>query len=214
MCFSEEVSLLTLILGLGGSAATFTLGKTFDKIIAVFLGYVSLMQGVEWLLWRHQTCDDYHKTISNVGMILNLLQPIVLGFVLLLFSKRAYENRLYIFIVMFFLFLLDTIFVQHYKKHLQCTTPRSNDPHLVWNWTILKDYNQHWLGYISFFSIISILGMPTLFMGICFALFAMLTMVISILVYPRQDMGAMWCFFTAFVPIIYFILRKINLIRF
>ena len=37
------------------------------------------MQGIEFLLWKHPVCDDYHKAVSVAGMILNHLQPVVLG---------------------------------------------------------------------------------------------------------------------------------------
>ena len=206
------MSLLTLFIGLGGSAAVYTLGKTFDKIIACFLAYVALMQGIEWLLWRHQTCDNYHRQVSFMGMLLNTMQPFVLGCLSLIFSPRAAKNKEIILSLMFLNVFCNALFFKAYKKDLQCTTPRPNDPHLVWNWTILPYYWIFWIVYIVIFSLIMIFGMPTLYRGIVFSCFGVLTMSISIIVYPRQDMGAMWCFFTTFIPILYYITSKMKLI--
>ena len=181
MCFSKEVSLITLLVGVVGSAFVYTLGSDFDRIAALFLGYVSLMQGIELILWNHQKCDTFHKSISALGMLLNLGQPIVLGLLTLILNN---------------------------KENLRCTQPRANDPHLVWNWTILKSWRTDWAIYIIVACLISILGMPTFTQGMLFAGALFFSMIISIIVYPRQDMGAMWCFFSALSPPIYYFLRK------
>jgi hypothetical protein len=43
MCYSEEVSLATFLIGIFGSIAVYTLGTTFDRIVALYLGYVAFM---------------------------------------------------------------------------------------------------------------------------------------------------------------------------
>jgi len=209
MCFSAEVSIATLIIGLIGSTAVYTLGTIFDRIVAIFIAYVSLMQGIEWILWNNQSCDAFHKQISVLGMLLNAGQPIVLGLVALLMSPRANYYKLYIILIMLLYSIFVSFFFAQYKDNLQCTTPRPNDPHLVWNWTILPYYYVSWFMYIITVIFISLLGMPTLNRGILFAGATTASMITSILVYPRQNMGAMWCFFAVFTPIIYYAYRTI-----
>jgi hypothetical protein len=208
MCYSSEVSLLTLIVGLLGSTAVYTLGSTFDKIIGLYLGYVSLMQGIEWILWNNQKCDSFHKKVSILGMLLNFSQPIILGLLILLFSDRIQHKTTIISIMVAYIIYM-LIYSSNYTKNLQCTNPRPNDPHLVWNWTILPFYYIGWFVYIFTVVVISVLGMPTLNQGIFFAGLAFTSMLVSILVYPRQDMGAMWCFFTAYSPFLYYFFRTI-----
>lgn len=207
MCYSAEVSLITLIVGLVGSAFVYTLGSAFDRIFALFLGYVSLMQGIELILWNHQKCDTFHKKISVLGMLLNLGQPIVLGILTLIISNRK-EFRLEILgiLALYCLYVIHMFY--SYEENLQCTNPRANDPHLVWNWTILDSWRTDWIVYITAACLISILGMPTLNQGMIFAGGLFVSMIISIIVYPRQDMGAMWCFFSALSPPIFYFLRK------
>lgn len=207
MCYSAEVSLVTLVVGLVGSIFVYTLGSVVDRIIALFLGYVSLMQGIELILWNHQKCDSFHKNISFLGMLLNMSQPIVLGFLILALSNRK-EYKIHIIGILILYSIFGLHIVNSYKKNLQCTQPRENDPHLVWNWTILESWRIDWAIYIITTCLILILGMPTLNQGILSAVCMFFSMIISIIVYPRQDMGAMWCFFASLVPPSYYFLRK------
>ena len=209
MCYSEEVSLATFLIGIFGSIAVYTLGTTFDRIIALFLGYVAFMQAIEWLLWRHQQCDDYHKQVSVAGMFLNLLQPIVLGGLVLGLSPRT-ENASFILASMATYLAYAVYHSRQYTSNLQCTQPKDEDPHLVWNWTVLDSFPIMWFVYIATFFIISVLGMPTLRQGLLFGGGSTIALFISISIYQRQDVGAMWCFFTSFVPLSYYIVRKLG----
>lgn len=210
MCFSAEASLTTLVIGLVGSALVYSLGKPSDRILALFLGYVSLMQGIELILWNHQTCDSLHKGVSVIGAGLNGLQPIVLGLLLLAISPRqtyAFEIKA---IMVVYLALSLVYGIQYIFGDFMCTTPRKDDPHLVWNWTVMPYYEFSWLLYIVTAVLLSILGMPTLKSGLVLGVVYLVTMLMSIHAYKRQDMGAMWCFFTAFIPLVYYGYRTIT----
>lgn len=88
MCFSARVSIITFIIGIIGAYKCIQLGEPLDKIIGYFLGFVALMQLIEYLLWTHQKCDKYNKMLSITGMLLNHLQPIMLGLLVLNFNKN------------------------------------------------------------------------------------------------------------------------------
>lgn len=207
MCFSSEASLAALLAGLGGSYLVYGLGNNpTDKIVALFLGFVSLMQGIEFLLWNHQTCDDFHKHVSAAGFLLNSSQPIVLGGVILAISPRQRYRSLIIGIMV--AYVLFGAVVQSLKSKISfCTNPRPDDPHLVWNWLNGDYYEVHWLGYTAASIAILLLGMPTLNIGIFMSLIFSLTMVISKIIYKRESVGSMWCYFSAFLPLIYFIAK-------
>ena len=209
MCYSAEASFISLCIGLLGSIGVYTLNTMFDKIFALFLGYVSLMQGIELILWNNQKCDAFHKRISFLGMLLNLSQPLILAIIILLISNRN-EFKLYIGVIIFLYSIYGLYFIDSYKTELQCTNPRPNDPHLVWNWTILPRWWLDHLIYIITFSIISILGMPSLNQGLIFAGGLTVSMVISSIVYPRENMGSMWCFISALSPPLFYLYRKIG----
>lgn len=210
MCYSEEVSLAAFLIGTFGSIIVYTLGSTFDRIIALFLVYVAFMQGIEWLLWRHQQCDDYHKQVSIAGMWLNGLQPVVLGCLTIFLSPRGLANAPAIITIMALYLAYSLQYKNKYTSALQCTTPRPYDPHLVWNWTMLDSFPIMWGVYIVTFVLISVIGMPTLAQGGLFGGVSALGLFGSILLYPRQDVGAMWCFFSSFSPFVYYIVRELG----
>jgi len=210
MCYSEEVSMLTFLVGTFGGILVYSLGTAFDQIIGVYFGYVAFMQLIEWLLWRHQVCDDYHKGVSYTGMMLNGIQPVVLGALILAWSPRTtYKSLIGMITLGYLLFALYN--TRHYTSNLQCTQPQTNDPHLVWNWTSFDSFPVMWMVYMSTCFIICLLGMPTLRLGLIFGGGTILSLLISMMVYKRQDVGAMWCFFTNFVPVSYYLLSKLGI---
>jgi hypothetical protein len=208
MCFSARSSILSFTIGLLGSLLCLSLGSVKDRIIGYFFGFVSLMQGIEYLLWTHQKCDNYNRLISLLGMSFNHLQPFVLGIIILLINKNV-NHKPWIYLVMFLYVLIIVPYsLQFFSvgKDKQCTLKNTAN-HLQWNWNILQ-YNR--LIYIIFLltmSVLFILGMPTMKTGLYFALGAILSYITSAIVYNYNDVGALWCYYVAFLPIIYFVLH-------
>jgi hypothetical protein len=200
MCFSPEVSLVTLLTGLVGSYLLFGLGSIRSKILGGFLGYISLMQLVEFMLWSHQTCDEYHKNLSVTGMILNISQPLVLG--LLILNFNPVRNPIVIATLVTYFVFVAGLYIPQYTSDLQCTQPREGDPHLVWNWLLLPDYNFWWVFYVSNLAILILYGVPK---GVTFAVAMMVTLIISMLVYSRQTVGSIWCLITALSPMVIYL---------
>ena len=50
--------------------------------------------------------------------------------------------------------------------------------------------------------------MPTFTQGIIFAFLSVFLFVTTIFIYYPVHIGSMWCFYSAFVPIIYYIIRR------
>lgn len=207
MCFSAESSILSLTTGLIGSFLCISLGSVKDRIFGYFFGFVSLMQGIEYLLWSHQKCDMYNRVISFLGMFLNHLQPFMLGIIILVINKNV-QHKYWIYLVMF----LYLLFIVPYSlqfffvgKDKQCTMKNMQN-HLQWNWNILK-YNRI-IYFIFLFTMCTLflLGLPTLNDGIYFALGAIMTYTTSGIMYHTNDVGALWCYYVAFLPILYYIL--------
>ena len=199
MCFSAEISMTAFTIGLGFSILLIQSGTKFKKLMGYFLGYVSLMQFIEYLLWKHPICDNYNKTVSVVGMMLNHLQPIVLAGLTAFF----YNKQLPMLSLISVIYLLVIIpYSLQYTSDLQCTTKKcgSTDPHLVWNWNNLKYGDFAYFVFLCAFVGIGLYGMP-LSEGIFFSMFAVFTNVASQIFYDRKVVGSLWCFWTAFVPV-------------
>jgi len=208
MCFSAHVSLVTFILGLAGAALVWSLNTPFDHILGAFTGFVALMQGIEYLLWQNQRCNDAHKWTSVAGLWLNHLQPLVLGGLILFFSPRLeYANWIVGIMAAYTAAIVPYSLQYSDKGATHCTTPRVDDPHLIWRWNI-QNYNKYAYSiFLMAIAGISMLGMPTLEQGIVTAVVISGLFLLSMLIYSRETVGALWCFFGAFVPLSYYFFR-------
>ena len=211
MCFSERASIVTFIIGLIGSFLCVSLGGIDDKIIGYFFAFVSSMQLIEFLLWRHQKCDSYNRFLSISGMILNHLQPIVLGFIILMLNKNIrYKNVFYLSLFVYIAVIIPYSIQFIMKPQLQCTL-KNDSTHLNWYWNHLNYGVFVYTVFLLVFSILSILGFSNLKMGIYIALFGILSFLLSLYFYKQRHVGAIWCYFVVFLPIIYYVLSCISM---
>jgi hypothetical protein len=209
MCFSSEASIRSLVTGLLGSFLCVSLGTVTDKIIGYFLGFVSLMQGIEYLLWQHQKCDNYNRVISVLGMVLNHLQPFILGIVVLLLNPKTPNYKLIVGLLVFYLIVILPYSYQFIKMKGTCTIKSENHDHLVWKWNGMPFARFRYAVFLFVLSAILILGVPNKVMGVLFAACGILMYSSSLVFYPREVAGALWCYYTAFIPIFYFLFRKL-----
>ena len=174
------------------------------------MGFVALMQGIEYILWKNQECNRSNKLVSIVGMWLNHLQPLVLGALILGLSPRStYTTWIQWIMVLYTAIIVPYSLQFQDKANLQCTTQKPGDPHLIWNWSNMSYSTAVYTLFLITMSLIAILGMPTLTQGIVFASIAVITLFLSgVFFYKRPVVGAMWCFFAVFLPAIYYILRR------
>jgi len=212
MCYSAKVSLLSFSVGIFFSFLLTQSSNKFHNLLGYFLGFVSFMQFIEYLLWKHQVCDDSHKNISLLGMILNHLQPVVLGFITLFFYNKNIPALL---TIMGVYLLVIVPYSLQFVSDLRCSTKQcgSTDPHIVWNWNNMKYNEIVYYTFLATFVGIGILGMPSP-QGALFSFGAVSTYVLSNLVYDRKVMGSLWCFWTAFIPAILYLNEKIGLTPF
>ena len=209
MCYSFEASITSFVFGVVGSAIIFNLGGADNKIFGLYFGYVSLMQGIEAILWRHQTCDDFHKNITSLGAFVNMSQPLFL----LLASRLFYPSNknAYILYASGILYTLYEIYhFIEFQKVSHCTTPRKNDPHLVWSWLNMHNTHITWFVYLTSIFTLFVFGMPRIDQGIYIGTSGVLLAVVSAVLYPGRSVGSIWCFFSAFIPVIYIISKYIK----
>jgi hypothetical protein len=209
MCFSANLSLFAFITGIIGSILVYTLGGPSNHIISIFLGFVSFMQLIEFFLWKHQKCNNYNKILSKIGMWLNHLQPVVLGLLVIIFNNTK-PIIYYISLIIFFYLCGIIPYSLQYKniENLQCTIFNLKIQHLRWKWNGLK-YNKFIYTIFFVLSLILILyiGIPNETLKIYTVIISIVTYISSAIIY-RSNFGALWCFYTAFIPIIYYLYCK------
>ena len=198
MCFSKNVSLFTFLTGIIGGLLCYQINTPDYKIIGLFFMFVSLMQGIEYLLWSHQTCDKYNKLISNLGMILNHLQPVILCILLFIYSKEKFNKNKKLILTLITVYI---VFIIPYslKFKNQCTMKDTNN-HLDWKWNHMDN------GIIVYFLFLLCLVVFGYILGKSFSLFALLSYSISYFIYSQEHItGSIWCMFSAFGPLLYFL---------
>jgi hypothetical protein len=206
MCFSKEASIIAFVTGIVGSALCISLGTIFDKIIGYFVLFVSSMQGIEYLLWRHPYCDEYNKQISTIGMILNHLQPIVFGMIILFFTTRP---TAWIWFVLFIYLCVIVPYSIQWLTSNKCTVKREH--HLFWKWNRMEGSAFIYVVFLLAMCLLGLLGFPTRIQGVYFAIIACITYISSSVFYTHQFVGPIWCYYTTFLPVIYYICRRLSI---
>jgi hypothetical protein len=210
MCYSEKASIDSLIIGLLGSILLVILNTPQDLIFGFTFGFIALMQGIDYLLWRHPICDEYNKRISTLGMILNHLQPIVFGLLILVFNNKL-KNKLYIVIP---LILYISIAIPYSYQFLrdedeQCTLQDKETKHLLWKWN-KKNYSALiYILFIVLLLIFSYFGLPNRTEGVLLTLIGIIKYVVLYMFEPGKVVGTLWCYYTAFFPLCYYLYRII-----
>jgi hypothetical protein len=206
MCVSEEVSLATFLIGTFGSIFMWIYGKDEDRIFGVIFGFIVLMQGVEFLLWRYQRCDSWHRAVSLTGAWINILQPVVAGLAIIALAPNVNP---WIWAVMGAYLAVIVPYVLRFQGDLRCTTPRPGNPHLVWGWTNMPGNALLWLTYLAAFIGVMYLGLDHRTAHRFTAVF-LASLALTALVYPRESVGSIWCVAAALVPVGYLIQNKIR----
>ena len=219
MCFSEQMSIIAFSVGMIGSILVYSLGKIYDKILGLWLGFVSCMQLVDFFLWRNQSpplttdvvvgdwkspdqiCNRTNYITSITGIILNHLQPIMLGMIILCINTElSYQDvKTILWILLIYLCVMVPYTWQCVAK-TQCTL-KNNNNHMDWKWNHM-DYGL--LVYLVFLITCFLLFywfVPVY--GMFFAFVTLYTFILSAIFY-NNEIGNMWCFFTIFLPILYY----------
>ncbi len=212
MCFSAPVSLATYLLGSSFSYLLYLENEVSYKIIGIFMGYVVLMQLIEFLLWSHQKCDLYNKSVSFAGMIINYFQPIVLGLLLLYFYNQSKTNtqlnkNIIKSLILFYLVCVILYLVQFAFQKNKCTI-KDNSPYLLWKWGQMNFTIIINVIYVIILFLLLYLGIPDKKAAISIIILAAITLSISFIYYPRPFLGAIWCFFSAFIPLGLYLIKK------
>lgn len=209
MCYSARVSLGTFLIGTVGSLLIVSFGHWVDKVVGFFWFFVSSMQFIEYLLWRHPICDDWNRFVSYAGMWLNHLQPLVLGGLFLLYGTRNKRLILYVMLIYAAAMIPFSISFQNVEDQ-QCTTQHPGSPHLRWNWNNLPYSDPFYILFTGVFVACCFLGFPTQGTRFGFSLLALISSLSSTYLYGRTHAGAMWCFYTALMPPFYVFARQLG----
>ena len=204
MCFNAPVSFGAFAIGAFFSWLLVLRATPNYKILGYFLGFVSLMQLIEYGLWMYPVCDGWNRLLSYTGMVLNHAQPIVLAGLVFAFSRERYSKALLLAATAAYTIWMIQYSLQFGQAATQegtCTRREPGNPHLIWRWNLLPSAGYFYAGgFLLCMILCFLIGItsPTNYLA---ASTTAITYTISYFIYDKKNAhGALWCFFTAFLP--------------
>lgn len=212
MCFSERVSWTTLVVSLVGCATLASYGIPYLTVLAGFFGVVACMQLWEALLWRSKRCDASNARISDLGAINNHLEPIALWILsdalLKPRASRTVMAMVYTAVVVYaavFGFMTRRFMRRPIEE--RCTRPGPNGGGLIWKWNDFGRMDGLYVYFLATMLTIVYAYMPRSVANGIAALFVG-SFAVSYGVYRKSStVGAMWCWFAAFMPWLFVFLQ-------
>ena len=210
MCITAFDSLIVYFTNIFSNILLYNYGKTKDcKVTALFLSFVGQMQIIDYLFWKNLECSSFNTKITQLGIVFNHLQPVVLIYLQNAFGLRISKASL----VMVVLYSVFAVFYSAENfMNVKCTTLSLKNNVVFWQWnkekynpimyslflasllTSFGNFENKTFGYMMMF-----IGISTLIMG-------------NLKPKLNESPGRMWCYYTAITPLlILMISRKFNI---
>ena len=193
MCYSADASIQGLVIGLLGSAVLYAK----DRPLALFFAYICLMQLFDYVFWKHPPPSTLNAMTTQVALVVNHLQPIVLYYLL----KPTHPLATTTIIAYAVVASVYTIAASRQVTYTGVT--RESHPSLYWEWTYIRGKEVMYTAYILAFVVLFWLtyDSPTTSLLLIGTLIA--TFIFSQHTYKREKaVGRMWCHVAAYVPFV------------
>ena len=200
MCWSANASLATLIIGtvINGIILRRYYNKEEIVIFCLAWQWVLMMQFSEYLIWIDQGCGDTNKIGTQLALIFNLTQPIIV-FILCMCTTKVDLQFKVIASVLTLVYISFMFLKLNQNSEYTCVTPSSNScAHLDLKWW--EDFK--WGGLVYLIVLISVLLL--LFRPFNLSRFVCAYIIIALLVSMKfYSCGApsIWCWLVVPLPI-------------
>lgn len=208
MCFSEDVSWLTLAASWSGCGLLAATGIPHWQAMAGFLALVGGMQLWEALLWRNSRwCSAANGALSSAGAINNHLEPVALYAMCrwLLAPRSPLGADLAAAAIAVYAVVFGALTLRFVRRPLgeRCTTATPDGGGLLWQWNEHGSNSRTGWAYGLFVVAFVTTMYAYLPPGVNHAMTAVTvgSLGISYAVYKGAGMvGRMWCLFAAMMP--------------
>jgi hypothetical protein len=210
MCFSPLASLSTFLIGIIGAILCLTLGTSTDKLVGLFFGFVSSMQGIEYALCENTECNTMNKFFSLLGMILNHLQPIVLSILILLLNTELPQTTKQIIIISTIIYAITiTAYSIQFAYDDDGCTLKNEHNHLEWDWNGMKYKDIVYIMFLFILMFLFYIGTPDKKSGIILSGISLISYLTSYFIYKdKKVVGSLWCLFASFTPVLWYGYKK------
>jgi len=206
MCWNADISINTFLFSCFTLifiyiTNTYTRYKTpyFDNpLMYLFVFSVSVMQLVEFFLWRNLKNKDLNYQFSKMALYVILLQQVIIMFMIPTLAIRYSILAVYCIFIFLFMFYFKKL-----NNPINYHTSIAKNGHLSWDWINYKGYENIWIVIFLLFYIV-----PAFFTHNIILLVALtITLLISLFFYFRDNtFGTMWCWGSNLL-LLYFIIN-------
>jgi hypothetical protein len=202
MCWSEEVSWITLVVGTILNIFLISCVKnTTVRVVAILWQWVLLMQFFEALIWRANRTGDTKLCVwaSKGALYANVLQPVIVAVLLLCLCGGGVstQNKIVaILLVCAYVAWLVSNSVSMNKDRCVTTSEGCGHLDLVW-W---KEFSLGALPYLILLGAVIFLLLRPLKFASLIAAYIFGSLIISSVFY-KCGIASMWCWFAAFAPL-------------
>ncbi len=208
MCFNYQVSLLTFLICTGFSILLIKKGnidyKDHNTIAGTFFIFIGLIQFMDFLLWIDiKNKIGINKITTIFGAILNVAQPIILYLIKYfyykpnIFSMKDYNLPIAILNLIYLIY-----FINFYIKFLLSGNLTTSTKNKLLKWP--------WIKYSSRPFYLILLAINIFYLTPLKYSILLFTITYSLLIisykYFNSNIGEIWCFFGAFIPLIMYYL--------
>lgn len=205
MCFNASASLLTFFIGIIGSILLIKLGNSKYKsenyvfgIWTIFIACIQLMDFVFWIDLKNKYGINHIVTL--LGPWLNAFQPVIFYLVKYLYFKpNIYFNVLnlnFLYAILNFAYFINFIMIYWNFINNSKLTTSTKHGHLNWPWI---NYSNP-IFYIILFAL-NIFYLTNFNYSLMVFIITYFFLILSFYFF-RYNIGELWCFFGAFIPII------------
>lgn len=198
MCWNEQVSLITFIIGsLLCITGIYRATTVVRKWVYIFFQLVLFVQLGEAFVWRDPHCGALGKIGTFISFFGVWLQPIIGSYILSLLDAPKWLFIMYNTFI--FIYIISSV---SYIKHITttCYAPLCTDtciqPHI--SFTTWQQFSLMGILYmICVFILLAVMYSSFPYVSI----YVVCAMIISILFY-KNTFGSMWCWFSTFTPLL------------
>ena len=209
MCYNKDISIYTYVIGLVSSYLLLRNENKTLKILGCFFMIVIQMQLVEYYLWSNAKCNSKNITITHIGALLNVIQPIMLYLAIFYYNKDITEEHKKIMNITIIIYILALLLYSLNLFPIGCSVvTQYSSPYLQWGWFYKKYSNFVAIMFPLSFIILMYFGLDKPY-NLYLSLIIMLSFIISFIIYREQRaFGTLWCWFAVFIPICLLIYDK------
>lgn len=206
MCYSANISKISFFTNLIASIVLFnTKGPDVLKTIAIFFGYIGIVQLYDWILWENQD-NDINMIVTKMQMFHVNFEPILLYILVWILNKKMSMSS-YLIVIVYSIYAVFYSIKMFDKKYDYTTIEKiDNKDSLVWRWNTNSEL------YIFFVLSFLVTGYTNFQypQNIFFTFLTSSTLAFG-LFYKNSEAGRYWCKISSYIPLLFVILMRTNL---